>query len=407
MEIRHFLKQYWIPLALLISGPMFGTAFSFWYFEIKSGQNTAIGLYLPSAFAFLTSILSIQIALSEIEKKVISSIYDTSENFKTYVREQQKGLSRIKRLTGESIDATINSRLSNATICRNTLVNIAKDIPYSHEASTIIQIKNFIKGDKRRWMDVTTFRDMQFGRYDRLKSAEIGSGTRYEVAIVDSSSLIPNFLILEDDERATDLFFGWIPDEDGRIEVFWTQEQHILGLFQQYYRHLFRSHIELIESESKHELLIKSRLENFYGTWLCIARERTITSVSKLNRYSLIKIEMGADGAWRLDIDVVEVASEIAIKIVKSEVVNIHKDRLFYEGTYYDLSDEKTAPTFGYFRPSDEYKDFLVGRYLSEDGESMVGNIAMRLSKSAKEEISDCISTKLEELINKKIRKIK
>ena len=250
MGMRHFLRQYWVPFLLLFLGPILGGAFSFWYFEIKAGQNAALGWYLPSAFAFLTGILSLQISLSEFEKRNTEYILETSNDFKKYIDDNKNSLFRIRRLSGQAIDAAVEGRLTTASICRNTLVNVAKDISLIQETATVSQIKRFLENEDKKWIDVTTVRDMQYGRYERLRGTAFGRGSSFDVALIESSSMIPNFLIIEDVERATDVFFGWIPDEDGRIEVFWTQHPSLLGLFQRYYRHLFKSHVELYESAS-------------------------------------------------------------------------------------------------------------------------------------------------------------
>ena len=194
MGMRHFLRQYWVPFLLLFLGPILGGAFSFWYFEIKAGQNAALGWYLPSAFAFLTGILSLQISLSEFEKRNTEYILETSNDFKKYIDDNKNSLFRIRRLSGQAIDAAVEGRLTTASICRNTLVNVAKDISLIQETATVSQIKRFLENEDKKWIDVTTVRDMQYGRYERLRGTAFGRGSSFDVALIESSSMIPNYL---------------------------------------------------------------------------------------------------------------------------------------------------------------------------------------------------------------------
>ncbi|MEO1724950.1 MAG: hypothetical protein AAFR84_21445, partial [Pseudomonadota bacterium] len=246
-----FLKRNWKTFILFIIGPLFGSFFGYWYFQLRPEQGAiispaevGIGLTISLAVSYLGSFLGLTITISENQHKVNEKIDATKREFVLKQKEMLKTRVKIVELTGAEVDKTITDKIKSGKNVKNTLINLAdrmSKVPGAEEV-VISQYDEFLSRDGGLWSDITTIQDIKSGRFKKISPKRIGSSTRHEIALIPSTTNTINFLMIESYNQDVDLFFGWVDEVGDVFRVFWTNDSAMILLFTNHYR-LLKSHL--------------------------------------------------------------------------------------------------------------------------------------------------------------------
>lgn len=401
-----FFSRHWKTLVLFFLGPIVGSFFAYWYFQIRPTANApttppeiGIGLAISLAITFLSSLLGLQISMSENTFTLSKKIEKTKNEFIEKQRDQLRSRVKIVELTGRDIDRMILEKIGGANSVRNTYVNLAEKmsrLPSSSE-DALQQYSKFLSQDERHWIDVTTIQDINLGRYRNINIENLGKGSRHDVFIIDSKIDILNFIIIDKNNSPSDVFFGWVGESGEYFRVFWTNNQAMLEAFSGYFSTLRASAIEDIEIQYQESVRYKTKSDALIGRWLCVPQIERMTSYKMFRTYSILEISMER-GNWIVKSDVYNSANGQRIRVIESDTAMSQEDNIFFEGVSRSVGGTQRNVTFGQLKLVPDYDDMIVGTYVAEDANTVSRFFSCR--------VDDTVSEKKYETIIPVIKKI-
>lgn len=384
------LSRNWKPIFLFFLGPALSSIFAHWFFQIRptvenplEASQIGVGIAITLAITFTASILGFTITISEISNSVKKKIDETKDEFIIRQGEQLKSRVKIVELTGREVDSSVLERIKDANLVRNTYVNLAEKmsrIP-NLERDSVAQYNSFLSKDARHWIDVTTIQDMSLGRFRDIKPERIGVGTRHEVSIIESSTDIINFLLIDKKNKPSDLYFGWVNESGEYFRVFWTNDSAMLEIFSVYFSSLLASSVEHIEIDYKNESRYIAKSDALLGRWVCVPQIDRMNKITRFKSYSVVDISI-IGGRWVIRSDVYNKDSSRIIRVIESESAISQSGSVFFEGTSRSVGGTQKTITFGQFKLAPDYDDMMIGTYVAEDAKTVSRLFAYRVENT-------------------------
>lgn len=293
--------------------------------------------------------------------------------------------------------------IKDASLVRNTYVNLAEKmsrIPNSEDDS-VSQYNEFLSKDERHWIDITTIHDMSLGRFKRIHPSSLGAGTRHEVAIVESSTDMINFLLVDKGNRPSDLYFGWVSESGEFFRVFWTNDTAMLEIFSVYFSSLLASSVEHIEINYNSSEKYLAKAESLLGRWVCVPQIGRMNKVSRFQSYSVVNVWIEG-GRWRVRSDIFNVDSSRKTRVIESEVAISQAEKIFFEGVSRSVGDTQRTTTFGQFKLAPDFENMMIGTYVAEDAKTVSRLFGYRVDATFSQTSFESVKPIIQEILKHK-----
>ncbi|MEO1219906.1 MAG: hypothetical protein AAFY42_00970 [Pseudomonadota bacterium] len=381
-KLRELIAEYAIPFIILFA-PLVGIAAT----GIAGTADRAGEVYdqrviIGFLAATITAVIVTSIKVEESFRGIGEKIEATKKEFREEQEAATKSRKKIDVMDQDGFIKSFQRDIKNCDTVKNTFVKLSHNRSRnpSFQGSMVSLYNEFLANPANRWIDVTTHSDLTDHRYDRIRVSNETNGS-FDIIVVDSSSDIINFVILEKRDKTTEVYFGWVKGSTDATEIFRTRDRSMISLIENYYRALTASPLEKTPAEFVGGVpQISATSKVLFGKWCAISVANEIQTVADIEKFSIV--EIGAEGGRYFVNAKIYAQTSASVELtarIESEAAYLRDNCMSYEFIRKNIGNLPEGAGIGKLQPTD-INDVIAGVYVRTDSALAVPINAVRLS---------------------------